>query len=123
MSEDRFVIYFSTSKKSTIPSSASNTIQPNHVEMEHTTSWTIYPNPVVGSKINLVCNDHINKEGIKQIKVFDLKGVVLCRLNLNMSTSQRNYVIHLPKKLKSGNYMLEINNNESTQRMKFILAE
>ena len=123
-SADRFVIYFEKSNKSTSTiASSTNPKQLNHVEIKHATNWAIYPNPVVGSKINLVSKDIVISEGINQIKVYDFKGVVVYRLNLNINSNQRNYTINLPEKLKFGNYILEIINKESVQQMKFILAE
>ncbi len=78
-------------------------------------SFTIYPNPVVDQKLNLISNFESNAG--TEIRATDLNGVEVFSYRLQENENQ----ISIPVSLEPGTYLFRINNAEFTEVKRIVV--
>jgi len=73
---------------------------------------SVYPNPVKGRTVNLVLENLDN--GDYTVNIYTANGIMVTKLTLNYTHSQKVYPLKLPAVLTSGNYIVQTVNRSGT---------
>ncbi len=79
----------------------------------------IYPNPVIGSEINLYTND--DSEVVSVINFYDLAGKLVLKLNDSGSAGNKGTnTFEIGEQLADGTYVVEVNTNSGVYRERIV---
>jgi hypothetical protein len=89
--------------------------------LQNVSSFTVYPNPIVGNNINYQLNAQAS--GIYQVKIINIAGQIVYNNKLVANGNGLTQTIHPDKEMKKGIYQMEVRDAQQNVQVKTILVQ
>lgn len=89
--------------------------------LQNLSSFTVYPNPIVGNNINLQLNAQAS--GTYGVKIINIAGQIVYASKLIVNSNGLTQTIHPDKEMKKGIYQMEITDAQQNVQVKTIMVQ